>query len=201
VEVGGPRVFIDHRVEGIAQAEKDLANGNYHAAAGAVIRMIPHIKNYKSAQGDAIINRSMRVLAVAMARTNGDLTKISKELPDELHAAFLGANESARKANVEWAVLSLKALREKKKDDATLASELGEAMAQLPEQKSGAKELLDDLAKRDVLTTPEGYRALAVLRAEANDEGGRSEALNRCKNMAKDASICVAPATKGNGST
>ncbi|MSP25301.1 MAG: hypothetical protein EXR75_09090 [Myxococcales bacterium] len=194
-----PEFVIDHRVAGIDRAEKSLAAGKHHDAAASVIRMIPHVKNYKSAQADVIINRSMLVLAVAITRTAGDLTALSQELPAELHASFLGGEESARTANIEWAVVAFTALREKSKDDAMLASGLGEAMALLPDKKDGAKELLEDLAKRDVLTTAEGYRALAVLRARANDEAGRAEALARCKNMAKDGSICIAPGTPGVG--
>ncbi len=73
-------------------------------------------------------------------------------------------------------------------------------MAQVPAQQGHAKEILEKLAMDDLLATPEGYRALAVLRAAANDDPGRTEALGRCKNMAKDASICVAPRTRKAGS-
>jgi hypothetical protein len=190
-----PEVMIDYRVEGIARAEKDLAVGNHLASAGSVIRMIPHIKGYKKASGDAIINRSMRVLAVAMARAGGDLSKIEKEIPEELRAEFVGNTPEAREANLKWSVRALKALRKTKKNDPTLDSELGEAMAQLPDKHGKAKKMLEKLADKDLLTSPEAYRALAVLRANAGDEVGRTAALGRCKNMAKDASLCVAPAT------
>src|SRR5689334_277695 len=50
-----PTFEIDYRVTGVAQAEKDLAAGKYGTAAGAIVRMIPHIKNYKSAQDDALV--------------------------------------------------------------------------------------------------------------------------------------------------
>jgi hypothetical protein len=203
-----PEVEIDYRVEGIARAEKNLADGNYLASAGAVIRMIPHIRGYKSAQQDAIINRSMRVLAVAMARSGGDLTSIAKELPDfsndswlpaDVRASFAGATAEDRIANLEWSVRALKALRKVKKDDAKLASELGEALAQLPERHNKAKKLLERLANKDLLTSPEAYRALAKLRAEAGDETGRTAALNRCRDMAKDASYCVVPTVAVSG--
>ncbi len=186
-------VDIDYRVEGVANAEKDLAAGNYYAAAGSVVRMIPHIKAYSRATGDPIINRAMRVLALSTARAGGDLTKIKAELPEEVRAQFVGANAEERKANLDWSVRTLKALRKVKKNDATLASELGEAMAQLPELHAKAKAKLEKLAGRDLIVSPEAYRALAVLRAEAGDEAGRSAALERCKNMAKDAGMCVAP--------
>jgi hypothetical protein len=195
-----PTFEIDYRVAGIAIAEKDLAAGKYGTAAGAVIRMIPHIKGYKSAQSDAIINRSMRVLAVALARMKGDLSGIRKELPEELLAEFAGTSDAAHEGNIAWAVAALEGLQAAKKNDSTISTELGEAMAQLPAKHSAAKELLEKLAKADLLATPEGYRALAVLRAAAKDDAGRTEALERCKKMAADAAICTAPATAGNDS-
>jgi hypothetical protein len=194
-----PTVEIDYRVEGVANAEKDLAAGNYYAAAGSVIRMIPHIKAYGAATSDPIINRAMRVLALSTARAGGDFSKIKAEIPEELRAQFVGATADERKANLEWSVKALKALRKVKKNDATLASELGEAMAQLPEQHAKAKARLEKLANRDLLVSPEAYRALAVLRAEAGDEAGRTTALERCKNMAKDAGMCVAPSAAATG--
>ncbi len=189
-----PEVEIDYRVEGIAKAEKDLAAGNYYAAAGAVARMIPHIKNYKAATSDPIINRSMRVLALANARAGGDFNKIAAEFPEEIRADFVGATAEQRQANLEWSVRALKALRKVKKNDATLDSEYAEALAQLPNKHAKAKKLLEKLADKDLLTSPEAYRALAVLRAEAGDEAGRGAALDHCRNMAKDGAMCAAPA-------
>ena len=189
-----PEIEIDHRIQGIARAEKDLAAGNYHASAGAVIRMIPHIKDYGAAPGDTIITRSMRVLAISMTRAGGDLTKIKGEIRRELHGSCLGATPDDQKANIEWAVRAFEALQKKAQaNDPVLESELAEALALLPEGHARAKELLEKLAAKDLLPTPEGYRALAVLRAEANDEPGRAEALERCKKMAKDSAICTAP--------
>ncbi len=196
-----PEIQIDYRVQGIARAEKQLAAGKYHASAGSVIRMIPHIKNYRVAQSDLIINRSLRVLAVSMTRTRGDLTKISKELPQELRESFVGASEEDRKANLVWSVGALKMLLDKKKDNPALKTELAEAMTLVPEHRDEAKKILEELAKKDLLGTAEGYRALAELRAASNDEEGRTAALDRCKKMAKDAAICVAPATQSAGSS
>ena len=49
-----PEVSIDHRIHGVAQAEKSLANGNRLAAAASVIRMMPHIKTLKSKPGSLV---------------------------------------------------------------------------------------------------------------------------------------------------
>ncbi len=193
-----PEVNIDYRVEGIARAEKQLANGRYLAAAGSVIRMIPHIHDYKKASKDPIVNRALRVLAVATARAGGDLGALAKEVPSELHARYLPKTAEARHDRLAWAVSALEMVRATKKNEPTLDSELGEAMAQLGGSEAKAKVLLEKLAQEDLLTTPESYRSLARLRADAGDESGRVAALERCKTMAKDGAICVAPA-RGNG--
>ncbi|MBM4358425.1 MAG: hypothetical protein FJ096_09985 [Deltaproteobacteria bacterium] len=181
---------IDYRVQGIASAEKDLAEGRHLAAAGKVIRMIPHIRAYSKASSDLIVNRSLRVLAVASARSGGDLSKLADELPSDLKESFAGMSDEARTENLRWSVKALKALRKSKKDDVTLKTELAEAMAALPETKAKARKTLEKLARKDLITTPEAYRALGRLRAEAGNTDGEAHALERCRTMARDAAIC-----------
>ena len=188
-----PEVQVDHRVEGIASAEKDLVEGRTLAAAGKVIRMIPHIRGYAAASKDAVVNRSMRVLAVASTRTGGDLSALGPELDHELRLVFAGASPEARRANLEWSVKALRVLRKQKKDDVTLRTELAEAMAALPETKAKARKTLEKLARKDLLTTPEAYRALGQLRDEAGDPQGAATALERCRAMARDEGACVLP--------
>jgi len=174
-----PEVQMDYRVEGIASAERDLANGRTLAAAGKVIRMIPHIKSYVGASNDTIVNRSMRVLALAAVE-------------------FTGASPEAKRANVEWSLRALRALRKQRKDDVTLKTELAEALAALPEKRAKARKMLEKLAQKDLITTPEAYRALGRLRADAGDASGEAAALARCRAMASDASVCApAPGPAG----
>jgi hypothetical protein len=193
-----PEIRVDYRVEGIASAEKDLANGRTLAAAGKVIRMIPHIKGYEGASKDAIVNRSMRVLAVAVARHDGNLSALADELPDELREEFAGTSADAKRANVAWSVKALRSLKKQKKDDVTLKTELAEALAALPESQPKARKMLEKLARKDLLTTPEAYRALSRLRAAAGDSNGEAAARARCRAMASDAHLCDArPAAAG----
>ena len=64
---------VDYRPQGVARAEKNLENGDYRAAAGAIIRMMPHIKSLKVKQSSSIVARAQRVLAVAAVRSGGQL--------------------------------------------------------------------------------------------------------------------------------
>src|SRR3954463_471679 len=76
-----PEVQIDPRIRGVAEAEKTLAKGNYVAAAGSVLRMIPHIETLRAERGRApLLARAERVLALAIAREAGSLA-LEREVP------------------------------------------------------------------------------------------------------------------------
>lgn len=187
---GEEEVEIDYRPFGIAMAEKQLEAGDYDAAAGTVLRVIPHLKNYKTASRDEIINRAMRVMAVSIAR-NAKEIDLKSQMEDYVAEMWLQGEEPEAQADLEWAVTMLTELSKKKADDVVFQSELGEAMAKSDKHRDEGRALLEKLAAKDLLTSPEAYKALADLRALAGNEDGRTAALERCKAMAKDAKICL----------
>lgn len=183
--------LIDHRVAGVAQAEKDLEAGKYDAAAGAVLRMIPHIQGYTVVKtSDPIIHRAMRVLAVATARKDGKLD-IADEVPEQLQG-WAGAESGEAEANVLAAVSLMKVVAEVKENDAVVESELGEAMAKVDAHRAEGKAMLETLADKDLLSSPEAYKTLAALRKADGDAQGEAAALESCQKMAADAAICSA---------
>jgi hypothetical protein len=192
-------VQIDFRVQGVARAEKALEQGKNADAAAMVVRMIPHIRNYKSTTRDEIINRAMRVLAVATARSDGKLD-FAKQVSADARGEWTGEKAEQRTANLEWSVQALRAIDKKKKDDRAVQSELGEALAKLDNGKGEARELLGKLAEKDLLTSPEAYAALAKLRTEAGDKNGGESALKRCEAMSKTPAMCRATAAVATGS-
>jgi predicted Zn-dependent protease len=185
-----PEVQIDPRIKGVDDAEKAFESGRELAAAGSVIRMIPHIKQLSPTKVK-LIRRAHRVLAVATARHGGALP-LEREVPSYAQGTFIGRTSEERRANLEWAVKTLRELAKTKKDDPESRTELGEALAQLDDTRGEARTLLEDLAARDLITSPEGYRALAELRAAAGDSKGRIAALDRCRAMARTESSCDA---------
>jgi len=187
-----PEVQIDYRIQGIARAEKQLEQGKHADAAASVIRMIPHIRNYKAKSSDRIINRALRVLAVATVRGDGKLD-IATQIPYELRGQWLAQKDGDETANLEWAVVAMRSVNSWKSDDPAVQTELGEALAKVDAHESEARELLGDLADKDLLGSAEGYAALAELRAANGDEDGRSAALKRCEAMAKTPGLCQAP--------
>ena len=184
-----PEVMIDPRIHGVAQAEKALANGNRLAAAASVLRMMPHIKSLKSKPG-SLVARAERVLAVALSRSQGALP-VGSEVPAEVLGSWRGAAAGESAANMQWSVAVLKRQSESKSDDVALKTDLAEAMARISEHHAEARTILEDLAKRDLIASPEGYAALASLRSQSGDADGQKLALKRCAAMAKSQDACV----------
>jgi hypothetical protein len=187
-----PAVEVDHRPEGIARAEKLLDKGQNEAAAGMIIRMMPHIRGLK-AEKSTLVARAQRILAVTTARSSGAL-KVGAQVPDYAQGTWLGKTEKQRAQNLEWSVVALKSVGATKGDDPGVQSDLAEAMSKVAAHRTEAKQILEKLAKKDLIASPEAYAALAELRAEAGDSAGQKVALKRCESMAKSANVCKANA-------
>jgi hypothetical protein len=180
---------IDYRPQGVARAEKDLENGNYRAAAGAIIRMMPHIKTLKAKESSSVVARAQRVLAVATARSQGELD-IAREVPKSVQDTWLGESAEDRAANLQFAVSTLTRVAELKENDPAVETELAEAMAQVDGRASEARTRLEKLAKKDLIATPEGYAALAKLRKHGGDQKGHVAAVKRCQQMSNGSTLC-----------
>lgn len=184
-----PEVMVDPRIHGVAQAEKNLAAGNRLAAAASVLRMIPHIKTLKSKPG-SLVARAERVLAVALSRSGGALP-VAAEVPADVLGAWQGSKPGEASSNLAWSVDVLKRQADAKGDDVALKTDLAEAMARTPDHRTEARTILEDLAKRDLIASPEGYAALAELRHQSGDADGQKLALKRCEAMAKSQDACA----------
>jgi hypothetical protein len=182
-----PSVEIDHRPEGIARAEKLLEKGDNVAAAATVIRVMPHIKQLKAKS--SLVERAQRILAVTTARSNGALA-ITREVPDYAQGKWVGRTAQEKSSNLEWSIATLRTLSETDKDDTGLQTDLAEALAKVDSHKGEAKEILEKLAQKDLIATPEGYATLADLRSQAGDSEGQKLAQKRCESMAKSTNVC-----------
>ena len=188
-----PAVEIDHRPEGIARAEKVLKKGEHVAAAAMIIRMMPHVKDLKAKKDGTLVARAQRILALSVARNNGALP-IDKELPSYVQGTWIGKSDKDKATNLEWSVAALRKLNDIKKDDAAVQSDLAEALAKVEKHRGEAKAMLEKLAEKDLIATPEAYATLADLRSAAGDSEGQKVALKRCESMAKSANVCRASA-------
>jgi hypothetical protein len=116
-------------------------------------------------------------------------------VPDYAQGTWLGKTDADRKANLEWAARTLRAVAEARHDDPAARTELAEGLSRLDEGRAEARSILEELAAKDLITSSNGYATLATLRAMAGDDVGRRAALERCKSMAHGAASCE-PATR-----
>lgn len=173
---GGSIAFeVDPNVLLLSQAETNLNSGKPRAAALDTLKVFPKIKTLKPGSSH-LLPRAQRILAMAIVRTDGLLTA-GKE--------FSASNADERRANLEWAVATLRRLSAAKKNNPAAETDLGEALARLPETQSEALASLDKLARKDLVTSAHGYAALAKLRKAAGDAEGSDAAMKKYEALAR----------------
>lgn len=178
---------IDHRIQGLANAEKALRDGKIVASAQSIVRMFPEIRTINPGK-DGMLGRAQRTLAIALVRTDGAI---------ELDATWRAKTPEQRAQNIAWAVSSLERLRTLRKNDPAVDTDLGEALAKVDGRQDEARSILQSLSDRDLMATPQGYAALGRLQNQAGNAAARDAAVQRCTAMAKDAEICKVQASAG----
>ncbi|MFO0590260.1 MAG: hypothetical protein U0441_22140 [Polyangiaceae bacterium] len=168
---------VDPNVLLLSQAETDLSGGKPRAAALSALKVFPKIKSAKPGSSP-LLARAQRIVAMSIVRTDGMLTA-GKE--------FDATTSDERRQNLEWAVGTLRRLSAAKKNTPSAETDLGEALAKLPETQPEALAILDKLARKDLVTSARGYQALAELRHSAGDEEGHVAALKKYEALAKKA--------------
>jgi Flp pilus assembly protein TadD len=173
----------------IARAEKALENGQNVQAAQAVLGTFPRIR-VATAGTNPLETRALRVFALAVVRSNGDV--------NEKKAGFASQGEWTPKANLEWAVQSIREIDAKRPNDPSVQADLGEALAKLPHGQDEALKILTALAQKDLMGSPQAYAALANLKSIKGDASGAEAAIKRCEEMSKAKGVCksVKPAAK-----
>ncbi len=184
-----PVMQVDPRIHGVAQAEKSLADGQHLAAAASVIRMMPHLRTLKAKPG-SLVGRAERVLALSLARADGSLPVLA-EVPRDALGNWRGEKAEHAANNLAWSIEVLRRQSDAKADDVALKTDLAEALSRLEPHRAEARSILEDLAKRDLIASPQGYAALAALRSRSGDANGQKLALKRCEAMAKSQDACV----------
>jgi hypothetical protein len=174
---------IEDRAQLVAQAEQALSEGRFHKAAAKAIQAYPALKIVKPGELP-LADRALRILALASVRSDGGLDV----------GGFKGRTAGDRATNLDWSVEILRGLNAKRVNNPSYQTDLGEAMAKVPSLHAEAVKLLGDLAAKDLVTTGEGYAALARLRAESGDNQARDEAVKRCEAMSKAPRLCAVPA-------
>jgi hypothetical protein len=177
-----PRV-ADDKPALVAAAEQSLSEGKYARAAVGTVNVFPALKLIQPGT-TPLADRALRILALAAARTDGGITV----------GGLSGATFAERTANLEWSIDILRKLNAKRANNPSYRTDLGEALSKVPAHHDEALRVLGELSDKDLLTTAEGYAALARLRAEKGDAAAREAAVKRCAAMTKRPQICDVPA-------
>jgi hypothetical protein len=170
-------------VQLVARAEQDLSEGKQASAAVKASAAFPVLQAAQPATAD----RALRVVALAVVRSDGAVNP----------GGLRGPGATDRATNLAWSARTLRDLNARHQNNPSYRTDLGEALAKVPSEKVEALLILGQLAEKDLLTTAEGYAALARLRAESGDKAARDAAVARCETMTKNAaSVCAAPAAR-----
>lgn len=165
---------VDPQVLLLSQAETELNGGKAKAAALTTMKVFPKIKTQTTAHH--LLARGQRVVAMAIVRTDGFLTA-GKD--------FQAASNDERRANLEWAVTTLRRLAAAKKNNPAAETDLAEGLAKLPETRSEALAVLEKLAKKDLVPSARAWSTLAKLRKANGDDTGYEAAMKKFEALTK----------------
>lgn len=149
----------------VREADEKLREGDYVRAAALAARV-----GDVSEHGFA---RAQRVMARVIVRTGGKFD-------------LVGQQSGSPSDNLARATEMLEALADQTGGDPRVLTDLGELLSRQPAHFERALVLLEDLARRDLITSAEGWAALASLRPPDK----RAEATERCVLMATSPEIC-----------
>lgn len=180
----GVQIVVDIQTPKIARAEKALNEGKLTLAAVGVLQVFPHIRSAPAGLG-SLTAKALRIMAIAAVRTDGALTAGEQ---------WRGVTAEEKSANIDWAITTLRALNKARAKAPSLQTDLGEALAKVDKHHAEALKILGGLADKDLITSAQGYAALARLREAAGDKEGTAAALKRCESMAKSPGVCRASA-------
>lgn len=170
-------------VQEVARSEKALESGQNLVAATAILQSFPKIRS-ATAGANPLETRALRVFSLAVIRSDGAV--------DEKKAKVASANgiEWTPRANLEWAVQSLREIDQKRPNDPTVQADLGEALSKTATGQGEALKILQGLAQKDLMGSPHAYAALAKLRSQSGDLAGAEAAIKRCEEMSKSPGVC-----------
>lgn len=161
--INGVEMSRKTAVQLINQAEVALAEGNARAALILLDRKLGI---------DELFSRN---------------AKLEQRLERLWAVARLRAGEAA---DIGRAIKVLREQLETEKANPWLKVRLAEALSRTTQGIEEARQLLEELAKQDLIVDPEGFATLATLRKRAKDLPGAEQAMTRCKAMAKKPAVC-----------
>ena len=194
--INGYERRVDPRVHHLVLAEKHAEDGRHVDALVQLGLAFPALPS-----ADAPLEHRARVVfARSVARSRGLLHYGGK--PREGDAARAEVLEIAR------SVAEARVARSP--SDTAARTDLAEILALLPDRRSDARRMLEELEQKQLVASAHGYAALAHLRDDAGagapawvrpalvamTRGPRAIAIARCRAMTTDESVCDGPSAR-----
>ncbi|MFZ6178379.1 hypothetical protein [Nannocystis pusilla] len=169
------RRLVDSGQEYVQKAELLLAKGQHRKAVSTIREAFGDkaLAADMKGPGAHLHGRAQRILALAVARSGGDIT-IGMDLG--------GAPQSRKDAAIAWAVLALR-LQAGDQPSPAQTAELAEALARQTSGRAEAHDLLKGLGDGDLMPTAHGWALLAELSKERGDVETSKRAVERCVKM------------------
>lgn len=169
---GPPPKRVDPRKLDVIAAERALASGDHGEAVRRAKRAAPGIVRLRPADPSSrIAGRAQRTLALAAVRSGGSIA---------VARGIGGDGDYPRRVALAWAELTLTWHAALASGNLLVRSQLAEALAADPYQVDRAREMLRELADRDVMPTARGYAVLARIESET---GRRDIAIAGCEEL------------------
>lgn len=169
------RKVVDRTQEYVQKAELLVAKRQYKRAVSTLREAYGDklLTAWGSGSNRGLHERAQRILALAVARSGGDLA-IGMNLG--------GAAQSRKDAAIAWAVLTLR-LHAGDNPVPLRSAELAEALALQASGRQEAYTLLKELADGDLMPGAEGWALLAELSKQRGDLEGSKQAADRCRQI------------------
>jgi predicted Zn-dependent protease len=151
----------------LLRAQERLDEGRTGVAMTLVTAAIPDVMEYDARWAKPHVARAMRTLSLAILRS-----------------------PMSHEAQRDFALTTLEKLVQRDTDDPIARTDLGEALAGLPDRAAEGRAMLEALAAEDLVVHAGGYAALARGRVAKGDEAGAREALGRCVTLAMTSQEC-----------
>jgi predicted Zn-dependent protease len=165
---------VNPNVARLLVAERQLRQGQDGAAFRSAAGVLRRLRAARA--GTELRIRAERIAAVATVRLDGAV--------DLERAAPARSIEDARRQENLWWARGVLGRLARRSDDPELRALYAQALARFDSQRDEARQILEELARRDLMPDAWGYRTLAELRARAGESQARDEALARCTAMA-----------------
>ena len=184
---------IDPDAELMRLVHRDIHRQRYSRVARRLLKRWPKLRNAPLKATDRKRpriglfvrtdhrTRARALLATAVVRSGGKL---------KAGRRWFARTTSGRAASLTWAVGVLRADVDRSPKNPVALTRLGEALSRTPDGRLEAREILDGLAAKKVITDAWGWAALADLRDASEDPDGRKQALASCRKLARRGALC-----------